>query len=231
MNIIQVFQQFPTQDACIEHLEKARWGDSPKCVYCGCENVYRLTGENRRTHRHHCNACRKSFSVLVGTLFEDTRLELQKWFLAISLILNAKKGISARQLARDLEVNKDTAWRIAMKIRDAMKDQGGLLVGIIEMDEMYVGGKPRKRNRRNDDDSTGNSRGRGTRKTPVVGMIERGGRVKSVKMSKGQLTAKFLNALVRGHVEPASSVLVTDQFSGYNKVSSIGRRFIYLCGM
>jgi hypothetical protein len=135
--------------------------------------------------------------------------------------LDAKKGISARQLASDLEVNKDTAWRVAMKIRGAMKDQGAILVGIIEMDEMYVGGKSRKRTRHNDDDSTTNLRGRGTGKTPVVGMIKRNGRVKTKKTSRVRLAAKFLNALVRKHTESVGSVLVADEYPGYSKVSKI----------
>jgi len=84
--------------------------------------------------------------VTVGTIFHKTRLPLQKWFLAITLILNAKKGIAARQLARDLKVNKDTAWRISMKIREAMaqREQRTLLTGLVEMDETYVEGKPSK---------------------------------------------------------------------------------------
>ncbi len=84
------------------------------------------------------------FSVTVDTIFHHTHLPLQKWFLAISLVLNAKKGISARQLARDLEVNKNTAWYMGMRIRNAMFEQGELLQGIVEMDECYIGGKPRK---------------------------------------------------------------------------------------
>jgi hypothetical protein len=103
----------------------------------------------------------------VRTIFHRTHLPLQKWFLAISLILNAKKGISALQLSRDLEVNKNTAWRISMQIRKAMfqADQRNLLTGIVEMDECYIGGKPRKGNKRKDDKP--NKRGRGTHKAPV----------------------------------------------------------------
>lgn len=138
--------------------------------------------------RHHCNGCRKSFSVTVGTIFHDTRLPLQKWFLAISLILNAKKGISARQLARDLEVNKNTAWSMGMRIRDGMKQDTSLLSGIVEMDETYVGGKPRKKGKKDDDDNfPPNKRGRGTNKQPIVGMVERTGNVKAGKVSKNCL--------------------------------------------
>lgn len=219
MNIIQIFQKFPTQESCIKHLEKARWGDVPVCAYCSSTNTYPLKGELR----HHCNACRKSFSVTIGTIFFDTRLPMQKWFLAISLILNAKKGISARQLARDIQVNKDTAWSMAMRIREAMKDDGKLLSGIVEMDECYIGGKPRKGNKRDDDMEGGNKsrRGRGTKKTPVVGAVERKGNVKAKVVSKHELCGLDLQSLVRKNVDVANATLITDEYSGYNGMSEI----------
>ncbi len=224
MNIIQIFKQFPDQESCIQHLEQVRWGDKPKCPYCGSEHTYKRTSDLR----HHCNSCKKSFSVTVGTIFHDTRIPLQKWFLAISLILNAKKGISSRQLGRDLEVNKDTAWRMGMKIRDAMKDNGELLSGIVEMDETYVGGKPRKSGKKKDDDGNGkgNPRGRGTKKTPVVGMVERGGRVKAEKVDKSQLKAKDMNELVRKSIDTDKpSVLVTDEYKGYAHVHKLLKHY------
>ena len=97
MNIIQIFEQFSTQESCIEHLEKARWGDKPTCPYCASVNVA------HHLKRHRCYTCKTSFSVTVGTIFHRTHLPIQKWFLAISLILNAKKGLSALQLSRDLK--------------------------------------------------------------------------------------------------------------------------------
>ena len=225
MNIIEVFIQFPDQEACIKHLEKARWGDTPICPYCGSDNTYDLKGELR----HHCNACRKSFSVTVKTLFEDTKLPMQKWFLAIALILDAKKGISARQLARHLQVNKDTAWRISMEIRKAMNDDGQLLTGIIEMDETFIGGKPRPKNRRNDndDDKPGSGFPKGkwskSNKTPVVGMVERKGRVKAKPVGKLELRAWKVESLVRQRVDTANSLLITDESSIYNRMDSVIR--------
>ena len=142
INIIEVFERFPDQKSCIAHLEAARWGGKPKCPYCG--SIKTVPGD--RPHRHRCYDCKTSFSVTVGTIFHHTHLPLQKWFLAIMLMLNAKKGLSALQLSRDIKVNKNTAWRITMKIRKAMSqaEQRNLLTGIVEMDETYIGGKPRK---------------------------------------------------------------------------------------
>ena len=140
--------------------------------------------------------------------------------------MNAKKGISSRQLARDIEVNKDTAWSMAMRIREGIKDNGMLLQGIVEMDETYVGGKPRKKGKKDDDDQKKSQRGCGTKKTPVVGMVERGGNVKAEKVSKSSLKSQHLNALVRKHINPEGSVLLTDEYKGYNKISGILKHYI-----
>ena len=161
MNIITVFERFPTQADCIKHLEKARWGDQVLCPYCKSSNTAPLQ------HRHRCYSCKTSFSVTVRTIFHHTHMPLQKWFLAVTLILNAKKGLSALRLSRDLQVNKNTAWRIAMQIRKAMtqSEQRGLLTGIVEMDETYIGGKPRKGTKGDEPDGQ-YLRGLGQRRPP-----------------------------------------------------------------
>ncbi len=197
MNIVRIYQLFPAESDCIAHLEKVRWQGKPICPYCASDRTTAAPTEQR----HHCNNCKTSFSVTVSTIFHHTHLPLQKWLLAVSIVLNAKKGLSARQLARDLEVNKNTGWRMGMQIRKAMAERGQreLLSGIIEMDETYIGGKPRKGNTGSSGQDGGNKsqRGRGTKKTPVVGMLERGGRIRTRVVKKGDLTAKKLSALVR----------------------------------
>lgn len=172
MDIIQIFKQFPTQQDCITHLEKARWADTPTCPYCTSTNTARTE------HRHRCYTCKTSFSVTVGTIFHRTHLPLQKWFLAITLMLNAKKSLSALQLSRDLHVNKNTAWRIARQIRKAMRQatQRNLLTGLVEMDETSIGGKPRKGNRGEGKDGK-HKPGRGTGEAPLIGTVQRKGNV------------------------------------------------------
>ena len=215
MNIVKIYELFPTEADCIAHLEAVRWKRKPVCPYCGAFNSTPLPKEQR----HHCNACKTTFSVTVGTIFHHTHLPLQKWLLAVSLVLNAKKGLSARQIARDLEVNKNTGWRIGMQIRKAMaeREQRELLSGVVEMDETYVGGKPRKGNIGSSGQDGGNKsrRGRGTKKTPVVGMIERGGNVSAHVVKKDHLKAKHLSALVRRHVDVENAILFTDEYKGY----------------
>ena len=214
MNVVSIYKQFPTEDSCLAHIENVRWKGRVTCPYCTSDRVTRVKSEKR----HHCNACNTTFSVTVNTIFHHTHLPLQKWFLALSLILNAKKGLSARQLARDLEVNKNTGWYLAMRIRRAMIDSAerALLTGIIEMDETYIGGKPRKGS------GTPLKRGRGTKKHPVIGMMERGGRVRAkvVTNRKNGLTAKKMSALVRQNVDIAKATIHTDEFSGYLRLSS-----------
>jgi len=209
MNIVHVFEQFPTQEDCITHLEQARWDGEPTCPYCGSTNTA------RNQHRHRCYDCKTSFSVTVGTIFHHTHLPLQKWFLAIMLMLNARKGLSALQLSRDLDVNKNTAWRVAMQIRKAMTqaEQRSLLTGIVEMDEAYIGGKPRKGNRRNDDRP--NKRGRGTDKAPVVGAVERGGKITAKATAKEKMKGRHMRAFVRERVDVSRAGLITDEYKGY----------------
>ena len=224
MNIIQIFNKFPTQESCVKHLELTRWGIEPVCTYCGSTNTNPLVQESR--YRHHCNGCRKSFSVTVGTIFHGTHIPLQKWFLLISLMLNAKKGLSACQAARDIELRRPTVWSMMHRIRKAMQDNGPLLTGIVEMDETYVGGKPRKSNDKDDDtNNTGSTRGRGTKKTPVVGMVEREGSVKAQSVSKHELKSKDLEPLVRKNIDTDNSVLVTDEYKVYNNMHKIIEHF------
>ena len=205
MNIVSVFEQFPTQESCITLLEQARWPDGVTCPYCSSKNTAPCE------HRHRCYDCKTSFSVTVRTIFHHTHLPLQKWFLAVSLMLNAKKGLSALQLSRDIKVNKNTAWRITMQIRKAMAqaEQRQMLLGIVEMDETYVGGKPRKGS------GKPTKRGRGTDKTPVVGAVERGGRVTAKATQKMKLKGKHLRSFVRDRIKTDQAMLVTDEYKGY----------------
>lgn len=106
-----------------------------------------------------------------------------------------------------------------------MQDNGKMLTGIVEMDETYFGGKPRKSGKKDDDNFPSNPRGRGTKKTPVVGMVSRGGDVKAKKVDKTALKAKDLNLLIRENIDPQGSVLITDEYKGYNKVSQILKHY------
>ena len=146
-----------------------------------------------------------------------TKVPLQKWFLAISLMVNAKKSLSSPQLARDIDVSQPTALFMQFRIRSEMASKQSCikLQGIIEADETYVGGRPRKRNKR-DDDTTGNPRGRATKKTPVIGAVERGGKV--VAQVASDLTGRGVLKFIKSSVDVAGSVLITDEYRAYRSV-------------
>ena len=213
MDLVTIFERFPTQEACIDHLEKARWHETPVCPHCGSEDVARKK-ENRRVGRWNCHKCKSSFNVLSKTIFQQTKIPLQKWFLGIAIYLNAKKSVSSYQLSRDLKISQSSAWELGMKIRHGMVDDAVFLNGIVEADETYIGGKPRKSDR-NDDDPP--KRGRGTKKQPVIGALARGGKV--VAQPAKRVTGSTLKAFLSRFVQADDSLLVTDEYSGYNRMN------------
>ncbi|MEH2009816.1 IS1595 family transposase [Nostoc sp.] len=118
-------------EECLALLEQIRWGGKPKCPYCESTNSRELKNERR----YQCNECFTSYSVTVGTMFHKTHVELHKWFLTIHLVLNSSGGISVRQLAKEVGVNKNTACYMIERIRQAMTDEAELLQGLKESDE------------------------------------------------------------------------------------------------
>ena len=216
MNLYRIVEQFPDHESCINYLEDIRWGKHPKCPYCESEHVARKH-EGDKIGRWNCHGCKSSFNVLAGTLFQGTRIPLHKWFMAINLMANAKKSLSSCQLARHLGVTQQTTWYMMQRIRSEMASQdkdSPLLQGIIEADEAYLGGKPRKPNKRDDDEP--NPRGRGTKKTPVIGAAQRGGDVKAQVAT--DLTSRGILNFVKGNVAPEGSTLITDENQAYNAV-------------
>lgn len=212
MTIHEIYKNFPEQKDCLAHLEYLRWKNKPACVNCGSTNVTKFKNELR----WHCNDENKSYSVLKDTIFEGTRLPLQKWFYAIHLMLSAKKGLSAMQLARNLDVSWNTAWYTSMRIRCAMQDQSYILEGIIESDSTYIGGKPRKTNKASD--RVKNKRGKGAKKEQIIGFIEKkpNGKVIVKHVQKDVETLELLN-LLKKNIKTDSSILMTDEGKEYTK--------------
>lgn len=212
MELIEITKKLNTQRRCIHYLEQLRWHGKIHCVYCKSSKITCVNKELR----HHCNSCNKSFSVLVGTIFEASNLPLSKWFVAISLVMNAKKGISSRQLARHIEVTKDTAWYLQKRLREAMKEgDKKLLKGLVEADETYIGGNAKNRSKkaRAKLKEEGKLQNSGMmHKTPVVGLLERKGKVstKVIKHADG-LTIK---PIIRDKVD-RNSVLISDGYGAY----------------
>lgn len=220
MDILSVLHSFQTQEQAIDYLERVRWKGRPVCPYCKSEAVGRHASGDRAGQRWQCRSCKRAFAVTVGTIFHGTHIPLRQWFLVVALMLNAKKSASACQIARDIGVRRPTVWSMMHRVRLAMANdpaQAALLQGIVEADETYIGGKPRKGNRRADDQPA--KRGRGTAKAAVLGAVERGGRVVAQVAEPGDLSAKGIAKFIGRFVEKAGTVLITDEYKGYRRVS------------
>ena len=210
MNLLRILERFPDQEACLDHLEEIRFGISgPFCPLCG--SIYVAKKSDRgRLGRWNCYGCRSSFNVLSGTLFQKTRIPLQKWFLTVCLVLNARKGISTYQLARDLDMCQSTVWTMMKRIRLEMANWQDhiILKGIVEADETYLGPEA----------AEGSRRGWGTTKAAILGAVQR----------QGPVTARVLENVtseeIRDFAEDTifeGSTLNTDGLKAYRNLSDI----------
>jgi len=195
-----------TEDEARELLEKERWNGEPACPHCGGVEPYKLTpkvGSKTRKGLWKCKACRKQFTVTVGTVFEGSRIPIKTWLMAVSLIVSSKKGISAHQIHRMFGVTYKTAWFMMHRIRYAMTQPvlKAKLEGVVECDETYLGGRRR-----------GGKRGRGTDKMIVVSLVERKGEV--VSKSFDMLTANELQDHIKEQVDKEARIM-TDEFKSY----------------
>ena len=202
--------RFTDPVAASEYLESIRWPDGVICPHCGESErePYRLKGKSLKHRRvWKCRACRKQFTVMVGTIFESSHVPLNKWLAAFYLLCSSKKGMSAHQLHRMLGVTYKTAWFMFHRIREAMKDPAfaSKLGGTVEADETYIGGK-----------RSNQSRGRGTAdKKAVVALVERDGSARSFHVAN--VSGPTLGRVIREHVDP-SARLMTDEWKSYKKV-------------
>lgn len=201
--------RFTDPVAAAEYLEGLRWPNGAVCPHCGeAERVNRLKSKATKRRLWKCYGCRKQFTVTVGTIFESSHIPLNKWLAAFYLLCASKKGMSAHQLHRMLNVTYKTSWFMFHRIREAMKDPAftSRLSGTVEADETYLGGKQR-----------GKGTGRGTKnKTAVMTLVERDGRARSFRMAN--VTAESLGGAIREHVDIDNSRLMTDEWLGYRRV-------------
>jgi len=224
LNLMTMAIKYADEDKARELLESLRWPKGPVCIHCGHDRVYRLTPRPTskspgRNGLLKCAKCRRQFTVLKGTIFESSHITCAQWVMAIYLMCASKKGISACQLERMLNLSYKSAWFLAHRVRHMMTEGpfAKVLSGDIEVDETYVGGKPRY--------GTGKHKtGRGTKKTPVVALVQRDGGVKTRVVDR--VNAKTLHAAILENVDKDSRI-VTDEWPGYRGIGKHygGRHF------
>lgn len=215
-----IAKEYSDEEAAWRFFETTRWPDGPICPHCGSVNhAYylapksgaRTTRTGKATYRRlwKCGDCREQFSVLVGTIFEDTKMPLSKWLLAVHLMNAGKNGVSALEISRVLGVAYSSAWFMMHRIRKAMErtepeQTSDKLGALVEADETYVGGRAHGK------------RGRGAaNKTPVVTLVERNGEARSQVVTN--VTGENVKDVLAKHTEPAETVLVTDSYQVYDK--------------
>ena len=203
MNLGKLIDRFHGEEKCRSYLEGLRWPDGVRCPRCDSEKISRI----KKRAQFDCDSCRYQFSVRVGTVLQDSKLPLWKWFMTAYLMIESKKGISSNQIKRMIGVSYKTAWFLTHRIRAAMQvarvDQ---LSGIVEVDETYVGGKVR-------------GRGRGYRgnKTMVLGAIERGGDVRlRVDKRNDRLT---LHRFIASEIDGGAEAIFTDEWPAYGDIA------------
>jgi len=209
MNLIDIHKAFVTEEQCFYHLQQIRWPKGVRCITCGANKISVISrqtkSKNKRVRIYQClePTCKQQFTDTSGTLFHDSHLPLSKWFMALALISDAKKGISAKQLERHLHVNYRTAWHMAHRIRKAMTETGGRLSGIVEMDETYVGGKRK-----------GVGIGTKSHRQIVVGLRQRGGDLRFIHAKDTK--SATLYKIMHEHVdEDKVAALFTDDAPAY----------------
>jgi transposase-like protein len=225
MNLIDVAEQFATEEACLDYLENMRWPDGVTCLRCGGRHISKIVAKGReRTTKsgavkrsptrylYECldPKCGHQFTATTGTIFHDTHLPLEKWFLAVALMVNAKKGLSALQLTRDLKVAYKTAWYLSHRIRKAMglveATDDEPLSGTVEADETYMGAKKYDRRVK---------RGRYA-KEPVFGIVEREGRARTFHIP--HVNRHHVIEKLAGNVSIDSNLLYTDESLLYKRL-------------
>lgn len=212
-SIFELFDAFPDEQSCIDHLEELRWNGNVVSPFDSNSKVYKC-----KNNRYKCKNSGKYFNVKTDTMFDSSKVPLRKWFVAIWLVTNHKKGISSVQLGKDIEVTQKTAWFMLQRIRACFGDmeEETKLDNEVELDETYVGGKNKNRHHNK---KVKNSTGRSVKdKTPVFGMLER----------RGKLIAKVVTGVKKKHLSPVaqkyikeSAKIYSDEWKGYNGLKKI----------
>lgn len=211
MNLLQVAKTFATEDMALAYLIMTRWPNGVRCLACESAKVYAITTKGKtgkKIHLYECGDCGLHFSATTGTLFHDSHLPLTKWFAAMALMAEAKKGISANQVARHIGCSYKTAWYLCHRIRKAMEELNAPAIGgpgkVVEVDETFIGGKMKRKGVQAGKDA----------KIAVLGLAERGGRIhlQTVESTK----ALAIRPVLESKLHPDTEKVVTDSNPVYD---------------
>lgn len=211
-SILDLINKFPTEESCIKHLELIRWSGNVVSPFDPTSKVYACKG-----NKYKCKNSGKYFNVRTGTIFEDTKMPLQKWFIALYIFSSHKKGISSHQLAKDLDITQKTAWFVLHRLRYAFDHPAfkAQMETTVEIDETYVGGKEgNKHKSKRKKDTQGRSL---DTKSVVFGAVERGGNVRADVVSSAGTVA--LNQAIKKTVKQGATV-ISDAYRGYWSVKT-----------
>jgi len=231
MDLIQIATEFNTEEKCLAYLEKKRWPEGVRCLNpeCGSDKITKFsTKEGKRKngrkiparHLYQCQECSLQFTAKSGTLFNDSHLPLTKWFLAVTLMTNAKKGLSAKQMQRDLKVSYQSAWHLCHRIRESMQGGASVFAGTVEMDEVFIGGRfdPRRHPFKLD------------HKAPVIGVLKRAdddspSQVQAIQVDK--VRKPVIQAIVKERVSFDAQVY-TDEGGAYRQLAKTHKHEIVI---
>lgn len=212
-SILDLVKTFPNEQACIDHLTELRWGGNIVSPFDESSKVYICKG-----NKYRCKNTQKYFNVKTNTLFDNTKVELQKWFIAIWLVTSHKKGISSLQLGRDLGLTQKTAWFILQRIRNCFGlNTDDKLDGEVEIDETYVGGKSSNRSKKIQSDKSFEMKDR-FRKSTVFGMVQRDGELRAQHV--GNATEYSLLPPIVSNISEKAKIY-SDQFKIYKKLGKV----------
>jgi transposase-like protein len=215
MDLMELMLQFGSDDKCRQYLEDLRFPDGVYCTRCSSNKISRIIKRNQFM----CDTCKYQFSAMAGTIFHDTHLPLVKWFAAVYLMCESRKGVSANQLKRTLKVSYKTAWYLCHRIREAVKtDTSAKLSGTIEVDETFIGGIVGNMHKA-DREKRQTKRGTGG-KIVAIGALEREGDIRLRKIDS--LDRETLHAFIRANLDRDAIRVVTDERQGYHGIDQTG---------